>query len=87
MSVFHINIQCLNAKHRLLCQLLETLSIEFDVIVLSEVWSFSIEFYKNILPGYNFYYELSSASNIGGVQVLVCMLKAVLARTLLECLR
>ena len=27
LSVIHINIQCLNAKHRVFCQLLETLSI------------------------------------------------------------
>jgi len=54
-SVFHINIQCLNAKQRVLCQLLETLSVEFDVIVLSEVWSYNIQFYKNILSDYIIY--------------------------------
>ena len=71
LSVFHVNIQCLNAKHRALCQLLESLCVEFDVVVLSEIWSYNVEFYHNILPDYNFYYELPTGSNIGGVGIYV----------------
>jgi len=71
LSVFHVNIQCLNAKHRALCQLLESICIEFDVVVLSEIWSYNVEFYQNILPNYNFYYELPVDSHIGGVGIYV----------------
>ena len=71
LSVFHVNIQCLNSKHRVLCQFLESICLEFDVIVLSEVWSYNIEFYRNILPDYNFHYELSPTANIGGIGIFV----------------
>lgn len=71
LSMFHINIQCLNAKHRVLCQLLELLCVNFDVIVLTEIWSYNIEFYKNILPGYTFYFELSHVGKSGGVGMYI----------------
>lgn len=71
LSVFHVNIQCLNAKHRALCQLLESCCVEFDVIVLTEIWSCNIDFYRNILPGYNFHYELPQEGRVGGVGMYV----------------
>jgi len=36
ISLFHLNIRSLNANHRGLCQYLEMLSLDFDVIVLSD---------------------------------------------------
>jgi len=68
-SVFHVNIQSLNAKH--VCQFIETLCVEFDVIVLTEIWSCNIDFYRNILPDYNFYYELPQSGRVGGVGMYV----------------
>jgi exonuclease III len=44
---------------------------DFDVIVLSEVWSTNINFYSNILPGYTFYYDLPVDSTVGGVGIFV----------------
>ena len=55
ISLFHLNIRSLNANHRGLCQYLEMLSLDFDVIVLSEIWSNNVDYYHSILPGYTFY--------------------------------
>jgi hypothetical protein len=69
LSVFHFSIQNPNAKHRPLCQLLQCLSLEFDVVVLSEVWSSNIDFYSNIPDGCHFYYDLPDSKKAGGVRV------------------
>ena len=82
LSVFHVNIQCLNAKHRALCQFLESLCIDFDVIVLSEIWSCNIKFYRNILPDCNFYYELSHSGKVGGVGMYI---KSSLGQNVASC--
>ena len=54
-----------------MCQFLELLSITFDVIVLSEIWTNNITFYSNILPGYTVYYDLPYSSHVGGVGIYV----------------
>ena len=66
-----MNIRSLNSNHRALCQFLQLLSIQFDVIVLSEIWSYNLEFFHNILPGYDFYYNLPVGSNIGGIGMFI----------------
>lgn len=71
LSVFHLNIRSLNSKHRILCQFLELLHLCFDVIILSEIWSNNIDYYRNILPGYTFYYDLPPLSNVGGVGIFI----------------
>ena len=45
--------------------------MKFDVICLSEIWKFHLEFYKNILPHYTAYTEPPADSNVGGVAVFV----------------
>ena len=45
--------------------------MKFDVICLSEIWKFNLEFYKNILPHYTAYFEPLADSNSGGVAVFV----------------
>ena len=47
------------------------LNMKFDVICLSEIWKFNLEFYKNILPHYTAYFEPLADSNSGGVAVFV----------------
>lgn len=69
--MYHVNIQCLNAKRRALCHLLESFCIEFDVIVRTEIWSYNIDFYTKILPIYNFYYVLPQMGTVGGVGMYV----------------
>jgi len=49
ISVFHVNIRSLNSNHRKLCQFLQLLARQFDVIVLSEIWRSNIDFYCNML--------------------------------------
>lgn len=71
LSVFHINIHSLNSKIREFCTFINLLDIKFDVIVLSEIWSNNIEFYKNILPGYYLNVDICKSSNVGGVGVFI----------------
>ena len=69
--MFHVNIRSLNCHCRQLCQFLQLLCINFDVIVLSEIWSYNIDFYSHVLPDYNFYYDLPDSTKIGGVGVFI----------------
>src|SRR6266536_3044897 len=69
LTVFHLNIRSLNKNNRGLLLLLEELQLSFDVIVLSEVWAYNIEFYKNVIKGYRFVYSLPQHSKIGGVGI------------------
>jgi len=70
-SVFHLNVRSLNSNCRNLCQFFHLIDLKFDVIVLTEVCAFNITFYRNILPGYQFYYKLPVDSNVGGVGFFV----------------
>jgi len=47
------------------------INIDFDVIVLSDIWSVNIDFYANILPGYNFCYDLPMESKVGGIRMFI----------------
>ena len=71
ISIFHANIRSLNSNHRKLCQFLESICVDFDIIILTEIWSSNISFYHNILPGYIFYYVLPPKGNVGGVGIFV----------------
>jgi len=44
LSIFHINIQSLNSKSSALKQFLQTIELDFDIIVLSEIWSNNISY-------------------------------------------
>ena len=66
-SVLHLNIRSLNRNHRALYQFLEMLSVKFDVLILSEIWSTSIDSFCNLFSGYSFYYDLLKDSNVGGI--------------------
>ena len=71
LSVFHMNIHSLNKNNEELCQFLSTINHEFDLLVLSEIWSYNIIHFQNLIPGYNFYYDLPDSSNVGGVGIYV----------------
>src|SRR6266516_2148307 len=58
LSLFHINIRSLNANKFKLQQLLISINLKFDIIVLSEIWSYNVAMYKNLFPNYNFFYVL-----------------------------
>jgi len=44
--------------------LLQLIDLDFDAIVLSEIWNYNLEFYKGIFRNYNFYYAITDGSNI-----------------------
>src|SRR6267154_693355 len=71
LSVFHVNIRSLNSKLREFCTLMKFLNIDFDVIVLSEIWSYNLSFYKTVLDSYYLFYDLPVSSSIGGVGLFV----------------
>ena len=71
LSLFHMNIRSLNKNNEELFQFLNTLNYNFDVLVLSEVWTHNIALYNNLLPGYNFYCDLPLSSDVGGVGIYV----------------
>ena len=48
LSVLHMNIRSLNAQCTQLCQLLQLVNIQFDIIILSEVWTTNIDCYSNV---------------------------------------
>ena len=71
LSVFHINIRSLNANQSKLIQLLSTIKLKFDLIILSEIWTYNLDFFKNIIDGYMLYYDIPSYSTVGGIGVFV----------------
>ena len=71
LKILHLNIRSLNSKLDEFCNFVKTLELSFDVLVLSEIWSTNIAFYKNIIPTHNFYYDLPENSNIGGIGVFI----------------
>lgn len=77
LSVLHLNIRSLNSKVREFCTFIDLISMSFDIIILSEVWSTNVEFYSNILKtvghstAYCMYYDLPSDSVAGGVCMFI----------------
>jgi len=47
------------------------MTLDFDVIVLSEIWSYSIDLYHNSFVDYTLYYDLPVSSCVGGVGIYV----------------
>jgi len=48
LGVFHINIRSLIKNHNGLFLFLHYLKLDFDVIVLSEIWNYNLEFCHNV---------------------------------------
>ena len=71
LSILHLNIRSLNSKTRELNCLLELLVVKFDIVILTEIWTYNVEFYANILGknNYEFFHDLPKDSNIGGVGI------------------
>ena len=51
LSVFHANIRSLNANYSKLVEFLTCCAFDFDVIILTEIWSTNIDIFHNILDG------------------------------------
>ena len=63
--VFHMNIRSFNTNHTSLYAYLLSLDIHFDVLVLSEIWNYNLEFYQNVFHGYTFHYVAPECTNVG----------------------
>ena len=50
---------------------MHSITLDFDVIVLSEIWSYNINLYSALFAGYNFYYDLPVSGSVGGVGIYI----------------
>ena len=71
LSLFHLNIRSLNANKDKLVQLLASVNNPFDVIVLTEICVYNIDFYSNLFPDFSFFYNLPHDSKVGGVGMYI----------------
>jgi hypothetical protein len=73
LSIFHLNIRSLNCNNLNLKLFLSQINTDFDIIALSEIWSYNIQFYANLFGSekYDYYYEIPPESSIGGVAVYI----------------
>ena len=55
LSMFHVNVRSLNANSNKLISFIHSLSFNFDVIILSEVWSTNLSYYSCLLANYDFF--------------------------------
>ena len=67
---FHINIRSLNKNYNRLIVYLQSLIVQFDVIILGEIWNSNIDIIQKEFPNYNFVYDPPTNTNIGGVAIL-----------------
>jgi len=70
LSMFHVNVRSLNANYNKLITFLQVLTFNFDVIILSEIWSTNLTYYTNLLNGYDFFFDLPG-NRAGGVGIYV----------------
>ena len=73
LSIFHVNVRSLNANFNKLINYLQCLNFDFDVLILSEIWSTNIDYYVNLFKNYDFFYELPK-NKAGGVGIFVAKL-------------
>lgn len=84
LSIFHTNIRSLNSNNEKLIDFIKACSCNFDIIIISEIWSTNIAFYKRLLDNYTFYYTPPASNNkAGGVAVYIKSCISAVLRT--EC--
>ena len=71
LSIFHLNIRSLNANHIKLKQYLTGLALSFDIIVLSEIWDYNLQFLGNLFQNFSFIYKTPGQSKIGGIGIYI----------------
>jgi len=81
-SIFHMNIHSLNKNGDELCQFLSTINHNFNILVLSKIWLYNITMYRNVIPGYTFYYDLPLESYVGGIGIYI---KSSLSHCIVDC--
>src|SRR6267154_1517103 len=68
--MFHVNVRSLNANFDKLIAFLQCLSFNFDVIILSEIWTTNLTFYSNLLHNYDCFFDPPPV-RAGGVGIFV----------------
>src|SRR3989442_8824018 len=68
LTMFHVNVRSLNANYNKLISYLQTLTFSFDIIILSEIWSTNLDYYSNLLKGYDFFFDLPD-NRVGGMGI------------------
>lgn len=71
IKLFHVNIRSINKNHESLKSLLSSLAISFDIIVLSELWTYKLECYDHLFQGYRFHYITNSTNHSSGVGIYI----------------
>lgn len=71
LKLFHLNIRSLNKNHDALSTLLSSLCIDFDIIVLSEIWVYNLELYHNLIPSYSFHFSIDPTNQASGIGIYV----------------
>ena len=71
LSIFHFNIRSLNKNSSELFQFIQSINHDFDILVLSEIWTYNIQLYCNLFAGYTFYYDLPLSGSVGGIGIYV----------------
>ena len=71
LCLFHVNVRSLNANYRKLIEFLTASELNFDVIVLSEIWNVNLNWFANLFVGYEFLYNVPCSSKCGGVAMFV----------------
>ena len=71
LTIFHMNIRKFSKYRGKLLAYLNSLGMDFDIIVLSEIGSDAAFYFSSILSDYTCVYELPDGNNYGGVAVYV----------------
>jgi len=71
LKVIHLNIVSLNKNHAQLECFLSSLTIQFDVIILSEIRNINLNLFSNIFSDMEFIFMTSATSVVGGIGIYV----------------
>ena len=72
-SVFHLDIRSLNCHYKEVIAFLHLLSLKFDCICLSELWSTNLKSYESIFQNYIPFFAEPINSKVSGVVILLKM--------------
>lgn len=84
LSIFHTNIRSLNSNCESLIAFKNACACNFDILIISEIWSTNIIFYRRLLDNYSFHYVLPVANRAGGIAIYVK--SSILLLSVLTCI-
>lgn len=69
LSLFHVNIRSLHKNSDNLINFINSSDCQFDILVLTEIWSTNLDFYSQLIPGYSYHYNPPLNRRAGGVAI------------------